>query len=114
LAPLAAEKIWVVASGNLTHNLRDWQIATAMGGQTPAYVSRFTDWLQQQLSAHNVDALLNYRQRHADGAQAHPSEDHLLPLFVALGAAGVNATPQAFYRGINNYVISMDGYAFVH
>ena len=114
LAPLADRGIWVVASGNLTHNLRDWQIATAMGGQTPAYVPRFTDWLEEQLTANHLDALLNYRRLNADGAQAHPSEDHLLPLFVALGAAGADAKPQAFYRGINSYVIAMDGYAFVH
>jgi 4,5-DOPA dioxygenase extradiol len=38
----------------------------------------------------------------------------LLPLYVALGAAGAGATPQAFYRGVSDYVIAMDGYAFVH
>lgn len=113
LAPLAAQNIWVVASGNLTHNLRDWQIASAMGGQTPAYVPRFTDWLHTQLVSGNLQALLNYRRLQADGAQAHPSEDHLLPLFVALGAAGEGAKPQAFFRGVSNHVIAMDGYAFV-
>jgi 4,5-DOPA dioxygenase extradiol len=38
----------------------------------------------------------------------------LLPLFVALGAAGEGAQSQAFYRGVSDYVIAMDGYAFVH
>lgn len=113
LAPLAAQDIWVVASGNLTHNLRDLQVARAMGGQTPAYVPRFTDWLNAQLTAHNLDALMNYRQLTPDGVQAHPSEDHLLPLFVALGAAGEGAQAQAFFRGISHHVIAMDGYAFV-
>ncbi|NBW69313.1 MAG: dioxygenase, partial [Betaproteobacteria bacterium] len=42
------------------------------------------------------------------------SEDHLLPLLVALGAAGNEAQAQAFYRGVSDYVISMDGYAFLH
>jgi 4,5-DOPA dioxygenase extradiol len=35
-----------------------------------------------------------------------------MPLFVALGAAGEGAKPEAFYRGVNDYVIAMDGYAF--
>ena len=113
LAPLAAQNIWVVASGNITHNLRDWQMATAMGGQEPAYVQQFADWVETQLTERNLPALLNYRQLSAAGRQAHPSEDHLLPLFVALGAAGEAAKPQAFFRGISNYVIAMDGYAFV-
>jgi 4,5-DOPA dioxygenase extradiol len=33
-------------------------------------------------------------------------------LFTALGAAGPQAQTQAFYRGISDYVIAMDGYAF--
>jgi len=67
-----------------------------------------------QLDTNQVADLLNYRQHSADGRQAHPSEDHLLPLFVALGAAGADAKAQAFYRGVSDYVIAMDGYAFVH
>lgn len=114
LSALTEKNIWVVASGNITHNLRDWQVAAATGGQTPAYVPRFAEWVHTQLNAHDLDTLLNYRQHSADGRQAHPSEDHLMPLFVALGAAGEGAKPQAFYRGVNDYVISMDGYAFTN
>jgi 4,5-DOPA dioxygenase extradiol len=62
--------------------------------------------------AKDTPALLNYRQASASGARAHPIEDHLLPLFTALGAAGLEAQPQAFYRGISDYVIAMDGYSF--
>lgn len=114
LAPLAAKNIWVVASGNITHNLRDWQVAASSGGQTPAYVQRFADWVQEKLNAHDVATLVDYRQHSAEGRQAHPSEDHLLPLFVALGAAGTDVRAQAFYRGVSDYVIAMDGYAFVN
>ncbi len=114
LSVLAEKNIWVIASGNITHNLRDWHVAASTKGQTPAYVQHFADWVNTQLMANDVSALLNYRQHAADGRQAHPSEDHLLPLYVALGAAGAGATPQAFYRGVSDYVIAMDGYAFVH
>jgi 4,5-DOPA dioxygenase extradiol len=112
LAPLTQRGVWIVASGNLTHNLGDWHRASANGGQAPAYVQRFTDWVAQQLDTHQWDALLNYRALSAEGRQAHPSEDHLLPLFVALGAAGPHAQAQAFFRGISHHVIAMDGYAF--
>lgn len=115
LSVLAEKNIWVVASGNITHNLRDWHVAASTNGQTPAYVHRFADWVQEHLKANDSQALqtlLDYRQQSADGRQAHPSEDHLLPLFVALGAAGEKAQPQAFYRGVSDYVIAMDGYAF--
>jgi 4,5-DOPA dioxygenase extradiol len=55
--------------------------------------------------------LLAYRQQ-ASGQRAHPSDEHLLPLFTALGAAGTDAQPEAFFRGISDHVIAMDGYAF--
>lgn len=112
LASLTQHNIWVVASGNITHNLRDWQVAAMGNGQTPDYVHRFADWVHAKLQAHEIEALIQYRQGSADGRQAHPSEDHLLPLFVALGAAGDAALPQAFFRGVSDYVISMDGYGF--
>lgn len=114
LSALTEKNIWVVASGNITHNLRDWHVAAATHGQTPAYVHHFTDWVHAQLMSKEVGTLLNYRQHSAEGRQAHPSEDHLLPLYVALGAAGADANPQAFYRGVSDYVIAMDGYAFVN
>jgi 4,5-DOPA dioxygenase extradiol len=112
LAALAQDNFLIVASGNITHNLRDYQTARMAGGQTPAYVQDFADWVHQHMVAKDLTALLNYRQASASGARAHPSEDHLLPLFTALGAAGLDAQPAPFYRGMSDYVIAMDGYSF--
>ena len=112
LAALAQQGLVVIGSGNITHNLRDYQMARMAGGQTPGYVQGFADWVHQHLVDKDVAALLDYRQASPGGARAHPSEDHLLPLFTALGAAGSDAQPEAFYRGISDYVIAMDGYTF--
>ena len=112
LAALAQQGLLVIGSGNVTHNLRDYQTARMAGGQTPDYVQGFADWVCQHMVDHDTAALLNYRQASPGGARAHPSEEHLLPLFTALGAAGPDAQPVAFYRGISDYVIAMDGYIF--
>ena len=112
LADLAQHNFLIVASGNVTHNLRDYQVARMAGGQTPDYVQAFADWVQVHMANKDVASLLDYRHASPSGARAHPSEDHLLPLFTALGAAGLDAQPEAFYRGISDYVIAMDGYAF--
>lgn len=112
LSPLVSEDILVLCSGNLTHNLRDWQQASQLHLPTPDYVHDFTDWIQARLAAGEVDALLDYRTRAPGGVQAHPRDEHLLPLFTALGAAGPEAVPAAFFRGVSDHVIAMDGYVF--
>ena len=111
LAALAAQNILVMASGNITHNLRDFMRVSMQGGGTPAYVQAFADWIHARMRQHDVPGLLAYRQQ-AEGQLAHPTDEHLLPLFTALGAAGVDAQPEAFFRGISDHVIAMDGYTF--
>ena len=112
LAPLAEQGLLIVASGNVTHNLRDWQTVRMTGQPTPDYVQQFADWVHAQMVGGDIDALLNYRQTQPAGVRAHPRDEHLLPLLTALGAAGADARPQAFHRGIGDHVIAMDGYAF--
>lgn len=112
LNSLAENHVLILCSGNLTHNLGDWHRISQQGGPTPAYVQVFTDWIALQLQKGHVDRLLNYRQLSPEGVRAHPSEDHLLPFFTALGAAGPQAHAEAFFRGISDHVIAMDGYTF--
>lgn len=112
LAPLRDKGFLIIGSGSITHNLRDYQAAWQNGGQTPAYVRQFADWLAAQTAADNLPALLDYRRQAPGGAQAHPSEEHLLPFHVALGAGGEHARATRFHAGIDDYVIAMDAYAF--
>ncbi len=113
LAPLAARGFLVIASGNVTHNLRDYQLAARSGGQTPAYVREFADWMATRLAAQDIPALLDYRRQAPGAVQAQPSDEHLLPLYVALGAAGEKAQAHRFHAGIDDYVIVMDAYSFL-
>jgi 4,5-DOPA dioxygenase extradiol len=113
LVPLAAQGFLIIASGSITHNLRDYQMAARNGGQSPAYVRQFADWLADRLHAHDVPALLDYRRLAPAAVQAHPSEEHLLPLFVALGAGGDAPKVQRLHAGIDDYVIAMDAYSFL-
>ena len=112
LAPLTAKGFLLIASGNVTHNLRDYQLAGRNGGQTPDYVREFSEWFATRLAAGDTESLLDYRRRAPGAVRAHPSEEHLLPLFVALGAAGDNAGVERLHAGIDDYVIAMDAYVF--
>lgn len=112
LAPLTERGWLIVASGNITHNLRDWQQASRGFGVDVSYAQRFSDWVDAQLSGGQKEALLHYRQRQPDAERSHPRDEHLLPLFTALGAAGERARAGAIHRGIRDHVIAMDSYAF--
>jgi 4,5-DOPA dioxygenase extradiol len=111
LASLARQNILIMASGNITHNLRDFMMVSRQDGTTLPYVQVFADWIHTHMVERDVAGLLAYRQQIA-GQRAHPTDEHLLPLFTALGAAGADAQPQAFFRGISDHVIAMDGYTF--
>ncbi|WP_454007064.1 DODA-type extradiol aromatic ring-opening family dioxygenase [Alcaligenes sp. Marseille-Q7550] len=84
LAPLRAQDILIIGSGLSYHNLRNM----GAGGVEPS--AQFDQWLDQSLSLDDADqrrqALLDWE--HAPAARiAHPREDHLVPLMVAVGAA---------------------------
>lgn len=112
LAPLAERGFLIVGSGSITHNLRDFQMAWRDGGRTPAYVREFADWIAQRLEAGDLAALLDYRRQAPAAVQAHPSEEHLLPLHVALGAGGDGASARRLHAGVDDYVIAMDAWSF--
>lgn len=112
LAPLLEEDVLVVGSGNLTHSLRDYQLQKVSRGDTPLYVREFADWIWQRIEAGDTGTLYDYRRQAPAAVRAHPTEDHLLPLFVALGAAGAHPQPERLYVGVDDLVLAMDAYAF--
>jgi len=68
--------------------------------------------MHAHLQSSDTEALLSYRDKAPGAVQAHPSDEHLLPLYVALGAAGKGATVHRFHAGISDYVLAMDAYTF--
>jgi 4,5-DOPA dioxygenase extradiol len=112
LAPLAAQGFLIIGSGNLTHNLGDYRIARMTNGAGLDYVRDFPEWMTQRLQAHDIDTLLDYRRQAPQAVRAHPTDEHLQPLYVALGAAGSDARVEHLHTGISDYVLAMDAYAF--
>jgi len=112
LGALTTQGFLLIASGSLTHNLRDFQLAPRLGDQVPAYVREFADWFWQRLVTGDLTALLDYRHQAPAAARAHPTDEHLLPLYVALGAAGDLPRVERLHVGIDDHVIAMDAFAF--
>jgi 4,5-DOPA dioxygenase extradiol len=111
LRALRDEGVLIIGSGSLTHNLYEFRGQT-VDAPVQEWVSEFTDWIETKLKENRRDDILNYRSRAPSAKRNHPTEEHLSPLFVALGAAGSNATAEKMYSGVEYGVIAMDIYAF--
>jgi 4,5-DOPA dioxygenase extradiol len=90
LRELRAEGTLVIGSGFMTHGL-PFLTREMVHGAVPAWSADFDAWVADALARGDVDTLAGY-QRAPGMPYAHPTPDHFLPLFVALGAA---ADPEA-------------------
>lgn len=111
LAALREEGVLVVGSGSLTHNLYEFR-GQAVDAPVPHWVSEFEAWMKTRLEGYDRAALLDYRRAAPFADQNHPTEEHLLPLFVAMGAAGPEARASLLHASVEHGVLAMDAYAF--
>jgi 4,5-DOPA dioxygenase extradiol len=112
LAPLREQGVLIMGTGSMTHNLSEF-----FGGQRAAapYVTAFSRWVEQAVTNGDREALLAWRERAPDASRAHPSDEHFLPLFFALGAAswGEAPAPKVDYisREVMYGMLAMDALA---
>ena len=99
-----------LASGSITHNLHD---LSPRKGTPLGYATGFMEWMAHHIAAGDLDALRDYRRLAPDAVRAHPTDEHLLPLFVAIGAAGADwSSALRLAGGLTHGVIGMDSYGF--
>jgi 4,5-DOPA dioxygenase extradiol len=110
LAPLRDEGVLVIGSGSITHNLHDWR-SYSEGKQAP-YVQPYIDWVERQLAAGDVEAMLDYRRQAPHAERAHPTDEHWQPIYVAMGAAGEHFRATRIDAGIDMGFLAMDIYRF--
>ena len=111
LASLREKGILVMGSGGLTHNLRR-QRAPTDDSPAAADVDAFANWMHDSLLAGRIGDLLDYRRQAPYAAAQHPTDEHLLPLYVAMGAGGDNAKATRLHASTSYGVLRMDTYAF--
>lgn len=110
LAPLAAEGVLLIGSGQMTHNLREW--GRNVDGKPAPYVLEFQAWVHDRIMAGDHEAVIDYFRSAPHAARAHPSNEHFMPLFFTLGAAGKGAQPLRSYDAVEGSVLAMDVYTF--
>ena len=109
LAPLRDRGVLIVGSGSLTHNLYELQRPAA-----PAvdYAVEFAHWIRQAVRRVDVAALVDYRRLAPHAERAHPTQEHFLPLLVALGASHEDEAAQVIAGDITYGVLSMESYVW--
>jgi 4,5-DOPA dioxygenase extradiol len=108
LKDLREQGVVIVGSGNVTHNLR-----AAISGhyrEPPQQVLQFSEWLQKAVVARDDAELLDWVSRAPDAIWNHPTPDHLLPLFVVMGASADSKAARQLHTSIDYGVLSMDAY----
>jgi putative zinc finger/helix-turn-helix YgiT family protein len=68
----------------------------------------FRDWIAEG----DMQSLFDYRKRAPHAGQNHPTGEHLLPLFVALGAANDIRNAQHLNRVTTLGLLAMDAWVF--
>lgn len=106
LAELRNEGILIIGSGSLTHNLYELQRTDP---KTVPYVGEFANWVNQIVLNGSHQELINYRAIAPHAVRAHPTEEHFLPLLVAMGA-GMPDHARLMEGGIEYGVLSMNSY----
>lgn len=111
LRPLREQGVLIVGSGSITHNLRAL-FNHPQGEPAPEWVSEFCDWIAEKIAAGDLEALGEYRRRAPHAVQNHPTDEHLLPLFVALGAANRIDSAVHLNRVMTYGILAMDAWLF--
>ena len=113
LAPLADEGVLVLGTGSITHNLR-----LVFGASRPALdapeiaeSATFRRWFAERAAAGDTPALLDYRRQAPHAALMHPTDEHLLPFYVAAGAGGESPALR-IHDSLVFGELGMDAYAF--
>jgi 4,5-DOPA dioxygenase extradiol len=67
--------------------------------------------LRDRLVNGDAEALLDFRRQAPTAMRNHPTEEHVLPLFVAMGAAGEGAEFKRLHGSYEYGVLAMEMYA---
>lgn len=108
LQSLRDEGVLIIGSGSMTHNLREF-----FGGaqQAADYVVEFSRWVEAQVQAGAIAPLLDWQAHAPHALRAHPTDEHFLPLYFALGAGGPGAQPHYLSREVMYGILAMDAFS---
>ena len=112
LRPLRDQGTLILATGAITHNLQAFfQGGFGRDADTPDWVDEFAEWVANAIADGRLDDLVDCRELAPSAVRNHPTQEHLLPLFVACGAASDPLQGERLHRSAAYGVLAMDVYA---
>lgn len=111
LRPLREQGVLIIGSGSISHNLGAI-FRHPQGESAPEWVTEFCDWMATKIKAGDLEALSAYRTGAPHAVQNHPTDEHLLPLFAALGAADKIDSAVHINRVMTYGMLAMDAWVF--
>jgi 4,5-DOPA dioxygenase extradiol len=113
LAPLRGEGVLILGSGSFTHDLSEFRnYRGVLNAAEPAWVTNFAAWFDAALAERRIEDLVGYRRLAPFAVKNHPTDEHLLPLYVAMGAGGEGASATHLHASATHGILRMDVYAF--
>jgi 4,5-DOPA dioxygenase extradiol len=111
LRPLREDGVLILASGSATHNLREFR-GSGLDAEPAPWARAFGEGLAESVESGRHEDLLAYRSRAPEAVRNHPTDEHLLPIFVAAGAATPGRAAKRIHSSYAYRVIGMDAYRF--
>lgn len=100
---LGEEDILVIGSGSTVHNLRT---LTDEGDNPVSWAEQFDNWLIEKLESNDKKALFSYRNLAPYAKNAVPREEHIVPLFIAMGS-GLSDSPKLLHKSYELGTLSL-------
>jgi len=110
LEELRHQNVLIIGSGAMTHNLYEMRLDDNSISE-PQWVAEFADWMKDRLTTGDSATVLKYRKNAPHANKNHPTEEHILPLFITMGA-GAGEPGQQLHSATSYGTVRMDSYAF--
>jgi 4,5-DOPA dioxygenase extradiol len=92
---LGEEDILVIGSGSTVHNL--WALNWG-SKEVEKWASDFDNWLIDKVEIKDLQSLFKYSELAPNAKKAVPREEHIIPLFIAMGSGQEERTPKLLHR----------------
>lgn len=103
LQDLRQEDIMIIGSGSTVHNLGtlNWN-----SNETQAWAVEFDDWLMEHVEKRDLESLFKFESLAPHAKLAIPRNEHIVPLFIAMGSGQKNTLPKLLHRSYDYGTLS--------